>query len=230
MKQSQMKRLARAVHRWLSFQRMCGRSMMFSEHYLSQPIAEFISFRHTGRIRPEFNHPAFATLLPGRPKQVDFALLTPNTQDVECVIEAKWVRDTSYPKQAILDDLLRLECFRDQNRHVRRYFLVGGLQTNLDANFLGLRYQDSGITRRFLTRLLDSKPQSPTKVVNIFGASGALRDFYRKFQNRYGVQAIPKKFKTTLLGSERADGIAVYLWQIESQPNRSLFSANLPHW
>jgi hypothetical protein len=204
--------------------------MMFSESYLSQPIAEFISFRHSGRIVPEFNHPKFATLSPGRPKQVDFALLTPNTADVECVIEAKWVRSTKYPKQPIVDDLLRLECFRDSKRHVRRYFMVAGLQRHIDKNFLKIQYRDSHTNRRFLPELLDQSAKSTTKVVNIFGASGNLRKFYRDFQNNYGVRDIPKKFKTTLLGSERADGIAVYLWQIESQQNRSVFSAKWPRW
>ena len=89
MNRSQTKRLTRAVYHWISFQNLCGRSMLFSESYLSQPIAEFILFHHSGKMTRELNHPAFRMLSSGRPKQVDFALLTRDANHVECVIEAK---------------------------------------------------------------------------------------------------------------------------------------------
>ena len=219
----QLKLLTRAVHRWLSFQRMCGRSMVFSESYLCQPIAEFISYRHSGKIHPELNHPAFAGLSRGRPKQVDFALLTPNTEDVECVIESKWIRDTPYSKQAILDDLLRLECFRNPNRHVTRYFLVGGLLNNFDSNFSRLRYRDAGTNLDFTTKLLDFTFPAAPKIIDVYASTGAMRKFYRKFHADYSTE-IPTKFKTTLVSRSRIDGIAVYLWKIESTRNRQLFS------
>jgi len=225
----QTKRLTRAVHRWLSFQRMCGRSMVFSESYLSQPIAEFISNHHPGKIKPELNHPQFAKLSSGRPKQVDFALLTRNTADVECVIESKWIADIPYSKQAILDDLLRLECFRDPNRHVSRYFLVGGLLDHFDTNFLGLRYRDAGTNNAFTPLILDHSLGSQTKIVDVFGAAGNLKKFYRKFHVDYGVD-LPRKFRTTLVSRSRIDRIAVYLWRIESVKNRQTFSAQLPQW
>jgi hypothetical protein len=223
MQPSQTKRLAQVVHRWLSFQRLCGRSMVFSESYLSQPIAEFLSAHHTGRIAPERNHPIFANLSSGRPKQVDFALLTRDTGAVECVIEAKWARDTAYPKQPILDDLLRLECFRDPTRHVLRYFLMCGLKTHMDNNFLSLRYRDSGTNKSFITELLDLQSKSATKIVEVFLTTGALRKFYSKFESEFRVE-VPRRFKTTLLDVRNSDGIAVYLWQVESTKNRRTFS------
>jgi hypothetical protein len=203
--------------------------MLFSESYLSQPIAEFVLLRHSGKIVREFNHPAFSKLsLHGRPKQVDFALLTRDTDHVECVIEAKWGRDTQYSRQAILNDLLRLECFRKPPRHVRRYFLVGGLRENVERNFLNQRYQNAGTTRRFLTELLDPKPKSATKTVDVLNARDGLRKFYLTFEKDYRTE-IPKKFKTTLL-SCRIGEVAVYLWQIESMQNRSEFSAADSDW
>jgi len=202
--------------------------MLFSESYLSQPIAEFISAHHRGKIAPERNHPTFSNLSAGRPKQVDFALLTPNKGAVECVIEAKWVRDTAYPKQPILDDLLRLECFRDPTRNVARYFLVAGLEKHVDQNFLALRYRDSGTNRSFTTKILDPKTNMGTKTVNVFSATGALRNFYKKFEGDYGI-AVPKKFQTTMLDMRGGDGVKVCLWQIESGKNRQSFSP-LAHW
>ena len=221
--------LTRAVHRWLSFQRMCGRSMVFSESYLCQPIAEFISFNHLGKIRPELNHPQFATSLSGRPKQVDFALLTPNSADVESIIESKWITDRPYAKQAVLDDLLRLECFRDPNRHVARYFLVAGLLDHFDTNFLGLRYRDSGCYKPFIPMLLESSPGNNKKTVDVFNSTGNFRKYFRKFHTDYVVD-IPRKFNTTLISRTRHDRIAVYLWQVESVKNRKTFHAASPSW
>lgn len=203
--------------------------MVFSESYLCQPIAEFISFHHNGKIKPEHNHPQFITLTSGRPKQVDFALLTPNTGDVECVIESKWISDTAYSKQAILDDILRLECYRDPNRHLSRYFLVAGLIDHFDSNFSQLRYRDAGTNKPFIPQLLDLTMGVGTRTVEVFSTTGSFRSFFRKFHVGYGVD-IPKKLKTTLISRSRIDGIAVYLWKIESMPNRSLFAASLPAW
>ena len=203
--------------------------MVFSESYLCQPIAEFISFHHPGKIKPELNHPQFATLTTGRPKQVDFALLTPNAADVECVIESKWISDSPYSKQAILDDLLRLECFRDPNRYVSRYFLVGGLIDHFNTNFLGLRFRDADTNNPFTPVFLDSTWGATTKTIDVYSSTGNLRKFFRKFHAHYSID-LPKKFKTTLISRSRIDRIAVYLWKIESVKNRQTFAAALPAW
>jgi hypothetical protein len=203
--------------------------MVFSEAYMTQPVAEFISQHHAGKIQPELNHPLFATRNIGRPKQVDFALLTPNTEDVECVIESKWIRETPYSKQAILDDILRLECFRDPNRHVERYFLVGGMRDHFDTNFLGLRYRDNGTNLPFTPEVLESSPGSATKTIDVVGATGNLRKFYRSFCSEYGID-IPRKIRTTLIARSRIDRISVYMWKVESVQNRRTFNAALPGW
>jgi hypothetical protein len=222
MSPSQAKRLTRAIHRWLSFQRMCGREMFFSERYLSQPVAEFTAAHHTGKVVPELNHPQFTNISSGRPKQVDFALITPNANSVDTVIETKWVRDSPYPKQAIVDDLLRLECFRDPNRHVKRYFLIGGLRNSFSVNFLNLKYRD-GTDRPFIREFLNTTLGSDKKTINIRGISGELENYFKRFEAAYRVE-VPKKFKTKLVSRSRIDGVAVYIWQIESTQNRQTFS------
>ena len=203
--------------------------MVFSEAYMTQPVAEFISYHHAGKIQPELNHPLFAARNIGRPKQVDFALLTPTTKDVECVIESKWIRDAPYSKQAILDDILRLECFRDPNRHVERYFLVGGLRDHFDTNFFGLRYRYGGTNLPFISELLGSTPGAATKTVDIFGAPAGIRKFYRYFCAEYGVD-VPRGLRTTLIARSRIDRISVYMWKVESLQNRRTFNATLPSW
>lgn len=230
MNPSEYRRLTRAVHRWLSFQQLCDRARVFSESYLTQPIAEFVSVHHNGDIQPEFTHPTFVKLGPGRPKQVDFALLTPNTRDVEAAVESKWISDAPYPKQAILNDLLRLECFRNTSaRQAVRYFLVGGTREHFEACFRRLRYRYAGADHAFTTLFLSFSYKDRVKSVSVFAASAGLRKFYRKFQKDYKV-ALPRTFRSTLVSRSRIDNIAVYLWRIESVPHRVTFDAKLPQW
>lgn len=224
MTSAQIERLPHAVHSWLSFQHACNRAVIFSESYLSQPIAEFVSVHHSGPIAPERNHPAFAHLNIGRPKQVDFALLTRDLHHFQVVIEAKWIKSVRYSKQAILDDILRLECFRqkDTTQHVARYFLVGGLSEHVQTNFRELNYKAaSGKRMAFTTRLLPFA-EAKTKVIDAYATKGNRRRFFRRFSVGYKVEA-PKKFKSTLIKALDDGVIAVFLWRIASVQNRQSF-------
>lgn len=222
MNNLQLKRLTKAVHRWLSFQKLCGRDVLFSESYLSQPVAEFISHHHSGKIEPEYDHPQFISLTAGRPKQVDFALTTRHKHSVSHAIEAKWIRGVSYSKQAILNDLLRLECFRDDNRHVTRLFMVAGLQDNFEKNFLAPKYSD-GSYKPFVTNFLSATMQSKSKIIDVIGTTGKLQNFYKEFHTEYKVD-LPRRFRTELISMRTGDSICVYLWQIMSTKNRHGFS------
>jgi hypothetical protein len=227
----QFEALPRAIGRWLSFQRFCGRDVMFSESYLVQPIAEFILHHHSGHIEPEYPHPAFKTGKRGRPKQVDFALLTPHARDVEQVIESKWVRDRDYAKQAIVDDLLRLECFRDSSgRYVTRYFLLAGLLDHIDKHFLSLKFRDGRKNVPFTRRFLSDKKALPHTNIDAVTPTGSIRQYYREFQKMYKCD-VPKHFNTTLVSRYRIPGdVGVYLWRVGSIPHRTVFTARKPGW
>lgn len=228
MSPQQYAQLPRAVHRWLSYQKYCGRTALFSEAYLTHPIGEFVNFHHSGSIVPERDHPQFRRITQGRPKQVDFALLTPHTSNVESVIECKWVSSGVYSKQAILDDLLRLECYRHPGCYVRRYFLMGGTRPNFDDNFLSLRYSD-GTYLPFTSKFLSASLDKPDIKIDLYNATGSLRKFFRRFSDAYDVE-LPKRMSTRLIARSRIDGLSVYLWQVSSSRNRHTFEAKLPAW
>jgi hypothetical protein len=175
----QSRDLVRAVRDWLSFQRLCGRDMIFSERSLSQPIAEYSLATHKGRIVPEFNHPGFATEGAGRPKQMGFALLRSRGDNAQAVIETKWIGETSYSKQAIVDDILRLECFRNKSdAHASRYFLVAGLTTTFCSNFQDLQYNEDGQRWQFTASLLEFK-NTTSSTVEVLNADPGLRKVFR---------------------------------------------------
>ena len=88
------------------YQNLLGRKVLLSESYLSQPIAEFLIHHHPGKVGLEFPHPVLNNPSPGRPKQVDFVLESPQRDAVVSVIESKWIAEYPYDKQAILNDLV----------------------------------------------------------------------------------------------------------------------------
>src|SRR5438552_2660537 len=89
------KQLANAVRHWLNFQSLCGRATLFSESYLAQPVGEFLKGSQKAQIFPEWTIPDLRNKAPGRPRQVDYALLRPKTDRLVCAIEAKWINSAS---------------------------------------------------------------------------------------------------------------------------------------
>lgn len=228
MNASACTKLPIAVHRWLAYQALCNRAEVFSESYLTHPVAEFVLANHSGKIKPEHTHPQFVSNSKGRPKQVDFALLTRNTGSIEVVIECKWAGHQALSKQAIVDDLLRLECYREHDRHVSRYFLVAGKKDNFAANFKKLQYRDGGdiaFTRLFLSFSM----ANPDSSLDIFGSTGGIRKYFRSFYEEYQSEP-PKTLNTTLVGAADSDDISVFMWKVSSNKNRQSFVASAPGW
>lgn len=215
--------LPRAVYHWLRFQLLCKRSNIFSESYLTQPVSEFLMSQHAGLLVPEYSHPVFQSLRgPGRPKQLDFALLNKNNK-VQTVVEVKWVRDRAYDKQAIVDDLLRLECFRSAGP-TKRYFLIAGRGRHVEENFEILQSNYNGKRVAFTSRLLSFDDDGPEHHVRILDGRKHLRPYFKDFSARYRCR-LPYGFHTTLVGgvASSAAGISTYLWRVSSNRNRSTF-------
>ena len=228
MNLSASSKLPKAVHRWLAFQAHCNRSDVFSESYMTQPVAEFVLANHSGRFESEHTHPSFVTRSKGRPKQVDFALVTKNTGAIEAVIECKWAGVRNLSKQAIVDDLLRLECYRDPDRQVSRYFLVAGKKDNFISNFRELRYRDGG-NHAFTKRLLSFSTRRPEIVLGVFSFTGSIRKYFRSFYDEYKSEP-PKTLRTTLVSASYGDEIYVFMWRVSSSKNRKTYKAALPDW
>ncbi len=225
MDKSALKPIVTVVNRWLTFQELCHRTPLFSEAYLGQPIGEFLlSNYRTGRFEPELNHPTLNSPRRGRPNQLDYALFSPGQNALVTAIECKWITSRVYPKQLILDDLLRLECVRFTGRHVTRYFLVAGSTNHFDRNFRDAEINVGGGRAPFAPELLPFKyGANSKKSVSVLNAPAGLRKYFKEFEDGYSTE-LPKTFKTELVARSRSSAIATYLWQISSVPNRSLFS------
>jgi hypothetical protein len=229
MTDADFRAMAKAVNRWLSFQIGCGREMLLSEAYLCQPLAEFLLHHHNGTLDTEYAHPQFSQGGRGRPRQVDFVLLSPETRALDVAIESKWIADRQYSKQAIVDDLLRLECLRQPGRYVRRYFLVAGRQVNFTEHFASVTMNAEGTRRPFSDHLLSFDTNDRHRNVSIRNCEPFRRPYYKSFSEDYGVQ-LPLGVRTHLLNVRTNDGIAVYLWKIESRKNRQTFDPIAEGW
>jgi hypothetical protein len=224
-----IKKLPKSVNRWLGFQQYMGRDILFSESYIAQPVSEFLMYHHTGDLKTEYVHPLFSNAGPGRPRQVDYALLSPNKNDVICALEAKWVVGISYDKQRIIDDLIRLQCMKTPNRHVERYFIVGGKRDEFNRNFRDIRINSIGGRVDFTKDFLSFDPKNRSKTINCFGCQQSIRKFYRNFENDYGVR-IPRSFETRLISFTNMDEISVYLWKISGKKGIRNFSPTVLGW
>ncbi|MFH1690692.1 MAG: hypothetical protein ABIE42_10735 [Candidatus Eisenbacteria bacterium] len=197
--------------------------MLLSESYLAHPIGEYLRAHHVGEIQPEWTIPGLGTGRPGRPKQLDYALLNRKGTAIQAAIEAKWVRDTATEKQYIVDDLLRLERIRDDvtGQGVFRYFLVAGRSAHFGPKFLRLRAQIGGHWQQFLPSLLASGSSADVKI-DVFSSTGRYRELFRKFSTGYQVK-LPKTFSTRLVALLQGGTVTVGVWRILSSNNRTEF-------
>ncbi len=223
MKDPRVAELGEAVLSWLSFQWLCGRSSLLSEHYLSQPIGEFLLYHHSGKLLPEFDHP---NLNPqgkkGRPRQIDFCLESRDTNRITAAFELKWVSTTPIDKQRIVDDLLRLEALRiKEKQYVYRYFLIAGRTDDFQSNFIEAEANlgAGGGRINFFAELLHFDKTDNLKIITS-RLSQPQRSAFDEFSQYYQSQ-LPKQFFTTLIFSNTSNGFSVHIWKIHSAKKRS---------
>lgn len=131
------KLLARGIAGWLQFEHSCQRAPIFSEKYLSTPIAQILNTEFGDRVHSEVKHPILGEKTPGRgrPPEIDFAILNEEGK-IEVAIETKWVSDTVTKQtvERIVWDLVRLAMIGN-NETVRCYFILAGKKSHLDRLF-----------------------------------------------------------------------------------------------
>lgn len=226
MKPSQVKKLGAAVLHWLSFQRLCGRSALMSEHYLSQPIGEFLIHHHSGTLESEVNHPNLSIgLKRGRPRQIDFCLHSRVKKRMTAAFELKWISSKSSGKQQIIDDVLRLEALRiDERQPVQRYFLVAGWSGPIRNKFRNAEANIGGGAGRvkFFPEIFEFRSDSE-KVVRTLGLNDPQRKAFDTFSKDYKSK-LPLSFVTECIYGEHNGGFGVYIWRIRSVQNRAFLA------
>lgn len=167
------KKLARGIGGWLMFEHACHRYSVFSEKYLSIPIAQILNTEYGKNVHAEIKHPILGELSPGRgrPPEIDFVVYGEN-QEVKIAIESKWV-GASVTKQTVervMWDLVRLAMIGNNNL-VKCYFILAGRKKHLnklfDNKYFNGEKDKKGRTRPILKvrpgDYIDMRIDSPTK-------------------------------------------------------------------
>jgi len=215
--------LGEALHHWLSFQILCGREALLSESYLNQPTGEYLlKAAGSSHLKTEHSHPVLNRLgKKGRPRQIDFCLLSKKKKHLTTAIELKWITQSPLDKQRIIDDLLRLECLLSERKgvHIYRYLMIAGRATDLREKFFNtLMKSRSGF--RFIDGIFGTMRNETTRVV-YEKLESEQRGLFDKYEENYGSR-IPKRFLTDLVYEQESKDIGVYCWRIRCSENRQV--------
>lgn len=218
MKPDKFADLGRAIHHWLSFQLLCGREQLLSESYLSQPTGEYLLHAAaSSHLQTEYDHPCLNEEgRRGRPRQIDFCLLSRDTQRLTTAIELKWITDSAFDKQRIINDLLRLECLSGivKGQRIYRYFVVAGKTPDFRDQLL---LPNSG-PAPFLEGILGTERNQKVTVI-YKSLTDTQKEFFDKFADKYD-RGIPARFETMLEFHEISQDFSVYGWHIQCCRNR----------
>ena len=216
------RQMGTAVKHWVDYQAICGRQMLLSESSLAQPIGEFLSVEHSGRIDAEWNHPNIPNPQRGRPRQIDFALFSRDTDRPVTAIETKWVGDSPVQRQLLLNDVLRLECVRnDVNQGMTRFFLLAGMKEDLGQRCLELGINVGGGREKFFSHLLPLDV-GVAQVVPVRGCIEPMRRFFKSFAESYNVD-LPTSFRAKPVMDETGEHVRLLVWKISSVRARRTF-------
>lgn len=134
--------LARGIGGWLQYEHACQRAPIFSEKYLSYPIAQVLNTKYGANVHAEVKHPILGAKSPGRgrPPEIDFVVKDTN-DEIVVAIESKWVgaNVTKQTVEAIIWDLVRLAMIGN-NEKVKCYFVLAGKKKHLWSLFNNIHF------------------------------------------------------------------------------------------
>lgn len=227
--------LAQTVYHWLRYQSLCGRSELFCEAYLAQPIGEYCLSLAPEHFEAELPFPPTYQTGVRRKRSLDFAVFEKDAAGAQKfiadAIETKFVTSTRDFTQEIYDDLYRLLWFQPTREpaRCRRWFLAAGYKKNIDGdNFLSSVVQlgpGKGKRKRAAFRgLLSTDLNNPTRIKPVHTAAAELRARWVDAANSFGQTELPDIITVRLRGrcpsSPRPADPCCYVWEvIRPQPD-----------
>jgi len=127
------KKLSRGLSGWLLFEHSCHRGPVFSEKYLSYPIAQILNTEFGIKVHAEIPHPILGQNIIGRGRrpEIDFGVIE-DDKTISLAIESKWINEnvTNVTVEKILWDLIRLAMLGN-NAKTTCYFILAGRRGHL---------------------------------------------------------------------------------------------------
>ena len=221
--------LAQAIVHWLEYQSICGRSELFCEAYLSQPIGEYCLSLNPEHFEPEYPYPNAYQNNARRKRSVDFALFQKTRggpqKFVSDAIETKFVTAKRDFTQEIFDDLFRLVWFQPNREpaRCRRWLVVAGFHGNLHSkHFLTAKVQlgpGANQPKAFAFRgLLSTDLNNHTRRKPVHAAAPQLRARWVEAATNFGKNQMPDLITVRLAGrapkTARPTDACCYVWEI----------------
>lgn len=219
------RKLAEGVGSWLRFEQICGRTELFSEHYLTASIGQIL-LGNRYRVTPEYKHPVLLSHTTGRGKRpaVDFICRDGiTTGKITVAVESKWIGNSVPSFRSIFWDIIRLSLIADQGAD--SYFVLGGLKRNINDLFKDQPFTAiaTNKSKKFLLRLNEDaeKHSVDQRVVNSVPLGPVVPDWQetiRTLVEPYPDMFVPNVITTQLSASfpkeSKAEQFQIVVWKI----------------
>jgi hypothetical protein len=139
--------LIHAINFWINYERLCKRSVLFSEKYLSVPIGEYLigHYGKSAQIEHYYKYASESGKNKVRGFLIDYVVV--ENKKMKIAIETKWVQ-TKYNVDRIFKDLFRLSIVKRQNPDCECYFIMTGKKSDLYELIKEVNAQDIGLTKK----------------------------------------------------------------------------------
>jgi hypothetical protein len=134
-------RIAEGTKAKLEFDYACGRGHSFGEYHLHGVVNEILCSnldptRH--RVASGFAHPCLQTAgAHGRPREVDFSVLSLASSTHQFVAEVKWAGSSHCSQENVLRDLCRLQIIKNAEPATECIFVLAGHCSDIEKLFVG---------------------------------------------------------------------------------------------
>lgn len=229
MKNLDLRQLCRAIYHWLQYQNLCGRSELFSEAYLSQPIGEFLLSINFEHFQPEYAYPKAYQAGARRQRSMDFAAFKKSSGGGQKILnhafEVKFVSGKRDFTQEIYDDLYRLVWFQPNREpeQCQRWLIAAGISKKLLSDqFLKKKVQEKpGRGQKQVEAfkgLLSTDLNNHTRTKQVHGAHGAIRKCWVSAAKALAQDRIPDQITTRLAARwpirPRTTDLSCMVWEI----------------
>lgn len=221
--------LAQTVYHWLKYQSICGRSELFCEAFLAQPIGEYCLSLNPRLFEAESPLPPAYQGNTRRKRSLDFALFGNPVVGAQKVmtdaIETKFITSRRDFAQEVYDDLFRLLWFQPtrEPEHCRRWLVIAGFSRNIHSgHFLEQLVQigqGAGKLKRLAFRgLLSTDLNNHTRTKPMHAANAELRNLWVQAAENFGQAQLPEFITVRLRGrapnTPHPADPCCYVWEI----------------
>lgn len=169
------KKVAEGITARLNFDYACNRGHFFGEYHVHNAANEIILSNLDPKIHLVQNgYPAPQLRKkgsPGRPPEVDFAVIHRTEKQIHAVAEVKWAGSSHCTAKNVFIDLLRLQIIKDQLKECECFFILSGLRSDIDKLFKNRIFKEGSncMLIRPQDNLISPKSKGRAKIFAIRG-------------------------------------------------------------